>query len=57
VRASGTHTLKRNQARLDDFRLAGLQPARFNQRFRKCALADLNGNKRAVTNSTFFRES
>ncbi len=33
TRASGTHTLKRNQARLDDFRLGGLQPARFNQRF------------------------
>jgi hypothetical protein len=33
VRASGTHTLKRNQARRDDSRLASLQPARFNQRF------------------------
>ena len=33
MRASGTHTLKRNQARLDDFRLGGLQPARFNQGF------------------------
>jgi hypothetical protein len=32
-------------------------PRRENQPFRECALADLNGNKRAVTNSTFFRES
>ena len=33
VRASRTHTFSRTQARLDDSRLGGLQPARFNQPF------------------------
>lgn len=49
--------LLRTHARPDDSCRGGLQLARSNERFRKCALADLNGNKRAVTNSTFFRES
>ena len=33
LRARGTHTISRIKTRLDDSRLAGLQHARFNQRF------------------------